>query len=199
MKQFLSIIVLTLAIVLNANGEKFFWSGSYYEWAMVIAVDDEKKMATVMPEPFDAPDKTVEVPLRYVTKEMLDFYARPVLEINGPARKPIRTRLDKYKGVKGVFICGKIVSRLPDGALLVDCPDMGEDPAEKGKGNVRLTLLAPTKLVEGNVMATFAVSELPSNVETVYLANGGQTVRFLGPAPKPPYPFKQLAPLAAHR
>ena len=200
MKQFLSIVVLTLMIVLHAHAEKFFWSGTYYEWATVIAVDEDKKMATVMPDPFEAPEKTVQVPLRSVTKEMLDFFALPNTRDNDALKKHMLKYVDKYKGVKdgAKLICGKIVGRLPDGALLLDCPDFrrkdGKDPVEKGKGNIRLTLLAPTKLVEGNLMITFAAADFPSPYETQYLPNGGQTVRIVGPFPDPPYPYKQLPP-----
>ena len=225
MKQFLSIVVLTLVIVLHAHAEKFFWGGTYYEWAMVIAVDEDKKMATVMPDPFEAPEKTMEVPLRSVTKDMLDFFALPNAEANDALQKHIQKYRDKYKGVKdgAKLICGKIVGRLPDGTLLLDCPDFrfnGKNPA--GKANIRLTLLAPTKLVEGNLMITFAAADFPSPYEVrtapggvvrppdrvlisprgVQVSPGGppvtiggaQTVQIVGPFPNPPYPYKQLPP-----
>jgi hypothetical protein len=191
MKRYLFILALILALVLNAGAEKFFWGGTYYEWAMVIAVDQEKKTATVIPDPADAPAKTLEVPLRYVTKEMLAFYAKPELDINSPLTYRVQTRLDKDKGLnKGArVICGKVVGRLPDGTLLLDCFKFQRD-SSNSPGNVRLTLLAPTKLVEGNVVFTAAIWDNKDPSQWDPSKNGFYQ--------KPPVPYKEVGLPPAH-
>jgi hypothetical protein len=186
MKNFLAITVLTAAIVLSADAEEFNWNGTRYDSAMVVATDQEKKTATIEADPFNAPAKVIEVPLRNVPQSMLNDFANPVCAATSKHIYLILFKATRKSHVSPILIYGKIVRRLGDNSLIVDCHHTQIQPAYgEPMGTVRLNLLQTTNLAEGDLV--MAATETDGQFD---YDDGGVSKKLAA--------YRQLGPLNGH-
>ena len=159
-----------------------------------------------MLDPLNAPEKVVQAPLYHVPEQLLTDYARPFSDI---LTKRIQTTLIKYNNrdrVGSTLIYGKIVKRLSDNSMIVDC-DQRQRPLQKKFADIRrtfggrdqtvqLTLRAETKLVEGDLIMVAAERTTTPD----FVIRNGKTVQ-ADPNKQVdfenhPETFQQLAPLS---